>query len=96
MVHTSYRRLHQLRSGPVFYRLIGNGRKHVKGDLAHVAEKRRRHGNSCQGIAVCQEIMTDGRHYVEFAVTEGSYDMRPGIMRPIKEWDAKGPLCGQK
>ena len=34
-------------------------------------------------IAVCQDIMTEGRHYAEFTILQEGY-VAPGIMHPIK------------
>ena len=88
-----YHRLHLLRTTLVFHRFIGRGITYVKRNLAHVQAKASseaiwsspffRHHQAYHSIAICQEVMTEGKHYAEFTVTQRGYIM-PGIMRPIQ------------
>jgi hypothetical protein len=58
----------------------------VKRNLAHVQAKSSTEALSvpgCHSIAICQEVMAEGKHYAEFTVTQRGYIM-PGIIRPIQ------------
>jgi len=63
----------------VFSRFIGNSFGYVKKNPSHV-QMRRYKDDMClsNSIAICQDIMTEGRHYVEYTVT------RDGSFSPIQ------------
>ena len=90
-------RLYKFQTELVFYRLIGDGRvKYVGRDPCHVQAGESFSYESVRegGVAwaVCQEIMTKGRHYVEFTATrEGVIDA--GIVRPIDDWEDSENIC---
>ncbi|KAL9187596.1 hypothetical protein ACHAXT_005974 [Thalassiosira profunda] len=83
-----YHRLYLLRTRPIWYRRIGTGLNYVKGDYSHVRQKRDITGHF--GAAICQEVMTEGRNYMEFTITGVENTFRLGVMRPVNGWDAKG------
>jgi len=88
-----HHRLHLLCTTLVFHRFIGRGITYVKRNLAHVQAKSSseaiysgppfRSYQAYHSFAICQEVMTEGKHYAEFTVTQRGYIM-PGIMRPIQ------------
>jgi len=76
--------IQKMSSELVFSRFIGNSFVYVKKNPSHIQMRRATSdmpmGNS---IAVCQNVMTEGRHYVEYTVTrEGAFS--PGVIYPIQ------------
>lgn len=90
--HRLHRLLRMSSSSLVFHRLIGNGIAYVKNDPSHVqvhddalSSGQYPLGSSC---AICQKVMTCGKHYAQFTVTREGY-IEVGIMRPIQGWDTR-------
>jgi len=87
-------RLHLLMgTSLVFHRFIGNGIAYVqRKNLSHVEihERAVSSGDYPLGtsVAVCQKVMSSGRHYAEFTVTREGF-IKVGIMRPIQDWDTQ-------
>jgi len=76
--------IQRMNSELVFSRFIGNSFGYVKKNPSHV-QMRRYKDDMClsNSIAICQDIMTEGRHYVEYTVTrDGPFS--PGIIYPIQ------------
>lgn len=86
-----YGRLVQLRTKPVFYRIIGEHMTHHDNkDLSIVKDLNPRHRDWGElPLAVGQEVMSTGQHYAEFKAVRGGI-VKIGIIRPgAQEWDGK-------
>ena len=93
-----YNRLVQLRTKPVFYRIVGKRMTHHSStDLSLVRSKSPMDGlmTNCweMPLALCQDVMTEGVHYAEFKAVRGG-EVKIGIVRPAKEWDCKKMKIG--
>jgi len=81
-----HQRLHLLRSSYVFRRIIGTTMSYLDDDIRHIQGRRK----EAKGfsVAICQEVMKEGKHYAEFTITKpGAIYM--GILRPIHDWPKK-------
>jgi len=76
--------IQKMNSELVFSRFIGNSFGYVKKNPSHIQMRRATSDMPMSNsIAVCQNVMTEGRHYVEYTVTrEGAFS--PGIIYPIQ------------
>ena len=77
--------IQKMSSELVFSRFIGNSFGYVKKNPSHIQMKRYTDVAVpvTNSIAVCQDIMTEGRHYVEYTVTrDGPFCQ--GIIYPIR------------
>ena len=77
--------LQKMNSELVFSQFIGNSFGYVKKNPSHIQMKRYTDDTApvTNSIAICQDIMTEGRHYVEYTVTrDGPFS--PGIIYPIQ------------
>mmetsp|Transcript_36178 Transcript_36178/g.78033 ORF Transcript_36178/g.78033 Transcript_36178/m.78033 type:complete len:224 (-) Transcript_36178:501-1172(-) len=90
--HRLHRLLRTSSSSLVFHRLIGNGIAYAKNDPSHVqvhddalSSGQYPLGSSC---AICQNVMTCGKHYAQFIVTREGY-IEVGVMRPIQGWNTR-------
>ena len=96
-----YGRACTFRSKLVFHHFIGRRIGHKGGDpkgtlnpTEVVAKVERSGGPSWQGVsvAVCQDVMKEGKHYAEFTITQG-WDFKSlgmiqlGVVRPLGGWD---------
>ena len=84
---TVHQRLHLMRTQLVFGHVIGKAIACVNGDITHIRGNGRSNdiGGTTDGlsVAVCQKVMSSGRHYAEFIVTKlgGSSGIVVGVMR---------------
>lgn len=95
-----YSRLVQLRTKPVFYRILGKRMTfHDAKDLSLVRNKIPRDPLMSDWrelpLALSQEVMTDGLHYAEFTAVRGGH-VELGIVRPAKGWDGKIGLLDER
>lgn len=105
--------IQKMSSALVFHRLIGSGGAgvgYIRKNPSHIEMKSTREvipderfshpddfPTMVNSIAVCQDVMTEGRHYAEFTVLQEGW-ITPGIMQPIRScYDAtfvkRIPLC---
>lgn len=95
-----YERLIKMHTQPCFTKIIGKCMGH--GNKKNITQVKRRvirsdlitSGNLpvCyheQNFALCQEVMSAGKHFVNFRVTDAEMGVFVGVMRPVMEWDHK-------
>lgn len=80
-------RLYLLQSSLIFSKIIGSAISHVNDDMTHVQCKRRETVGF--SVAICQKVMTAGKHCTQFTITQrGGIYM--GIIRSsIHGWPKK-------
>ncbi len=83
-----YHRLLQLQTSLVFVNFFGKGLQYVDNDLSCVKAKMKSRRaapkiRSTMATAMCQEVMSSGKHYATFTVVWPGYAIQLGIMRPI-------------
>lgn len=83
-------RLHKFKTSLVFHRFAGNRAGYVDRNPCHIRSgettSHMRGGRAEHDTwAVCQEIMTKGRHHVEITVTHEGV-LKAGIVRPMDGW----------
>lgn len=75
-----------------FHRFIGNGIDFLQNDTSHVEIHRDALGSGDyplgSSIALCNKVMTEGKHHAKFTVMSEGY-MQVGVLRPCLDWDCE-------
>ena len=88
-----YSELEKYREPRMFDQLLGNSLSYVNDDKSHI--KYNGSGGEPISTAICNHVMSAGKHYATFTMNSNSTDENTlnsltGIIRPLKNWDKKG------